>query len=180
VVTIGGDALTLVGNELKAGVPAPDFEAVAPSDMVTASVTRVKLSSLRGKPVIISAVPSLDTPVCDLQTHRFISEAAHLAPEVTVMTLSMDLPYAQARWLRDKDTAHMITLSDHLDGAFGKAYGILIKELRLLARAVFIIDQAGTVRYIQVVKDMVNEPDYDEVLESLGTIGQEEETWRKA
>ncbi len=180
VVTIGGDALTLVGNEMKAGVPAPDFEGIAPSDLVTASVTRVKFSSFRGRPVIISAIPSLDTPVCDLQTHRFIAEAARFSPDVAILTMSMDLPYAQARWLRDKDATRMITLSDHMDGAFGKAYGILIKELRVLARSVFIVDPAGTVRYVQLVKDMVNEPDYDEVLKSLNTIGQEEEAWKKA
>ncbi len=180
VVTLESEPLTLIGADLKVGDPAPDFEAVEPVDIVTLDFTRKGLSSFEGKNLVVSAVPSLDTPVCDLQTHRFSEEASKLGPSVEIITISADLPYAQARWIREKQVPNLTLLSDHQDMSFGKAYGILIKELRLLARAVFIIDSDRVVRYIQIMRDLNTEPDYDEVLNALNDITQEEAEWKKA
>ncbi len=155
---MNGNPLTLPGGEVKVGDKAPDFTAL------DNALSPVMLSSLRGKVVIISSVPSLDTPVCDLQTRRFNQEAGRLGGDVAVLTLSMDLPFAQKRWCGAAGAEHVKTLSDHRDASFGKAYGMLIQELRLLARGVFIVDRAGMVRYSQLVKEVTNEPDYDEVL----------------
>ncbi|MHB9028558.1 MAG: thiol peroxidase [Candidatus Latescibacterota bacterium] len=179
-VTLEGLPLTLIGNEVKNGDKAPDFEAVAPSDVITVGITKKNLSSFPGKTIVISAVPSLDTPVCDLQTHRFSEEAGKFGPAVEMVTISMDLPYAQARWIRENKLPNMSLLSDHLDASFGKAYGILVKEFRLLARSVFIIDPEGVVRYTQLLKDLNTEPDYDDVLRELSNVQQEEAGWKKA
>lgn len=158
IVKIKGKPLTLLGSELKIGDKAPDFEVVA-NDL-----SPVKLSSFKGKALIVSSVPSLDTPVCDLETKRFNQEAEKLGNDVGVLTISMDLPFAQKRWCGAADIRNLQTLSDHKDGSFGNAYGVLIKELRLLARAIFVIDATGIVRYIQIVNDITNEPNYEEVL----------------
>jgi thiol peroxidase len=112
-------------------------------------------------------VPSLDTPVCDLETRRFNQEAATLGPGVAVLTLSMDLPFAQKRWCGAAGVDKVTTLSDHRDASFGTAYGTLIKELRLLARCVFVVDKDGILRYIQLVKEIAQEPDYAAVLEAV-------------
>ncbi len=120
--------------------------------------------------VIISAVPSLDTPVCDIQTRWFNEEAAKLGPEVEILTISMDLPFAQKRWCGAAGVDRVKTYSDHRDAAFGLAYGVLIKELRLLARAVFVVDKEGVMRYAQLVKELSNEPNYDEVLQAVGKL----------
>ena len=159
-----GNPLTLVGEPAKVGAAAPDFAALG-NDMQP-----VKLSSLRGKKVVLSAVPSLDTPVCDVETRRFNQEAAKLGPDVVVLTLSMDLPFAQARWCGAAGVKSVTTLSDHRDAAFGTAYGLLIKELRLLARAVLIVDREGVIRYQQIVPEMTQEPDYADVLQALAKI----------
>ncbi len=179
-VTLNGEPLTLIGNELREGDKAPDFEAVAPVETITHSVKKITLDSFTGKFVVVSAIPSLDTPVCDLQTHRFSEEAARLGSSVEVVTISMDLPYAQSRWLRETQTSHITLLSDHLDASFGKAYGILVKELRLLARAVMIIDTERVVRYIELLKDINTEPDYDNVFGALETIQREKIEWKEA
>jgi len=157
-VTMKGNPVTLTGNEIQAGDAAPDFEAVA-NDM-----SAVKLSSYKGKVVIISAVPSLDTPVCDMETRRFNQEAENLGSDVVILTVSMDLPFAQKRWCGAAGVENVVTLSDHRTSAFGNAYGILIKDLRLHARAVFVVDREGTVQYVQLVKEITEEPDYDAVL----------------
>jgi len=157
-VTFKGSPLTLVGAEVRIGQPAPDFTAT------DTNLSPVSLSSLRGKVVVIASVPSLDTPVCDLQTRRFNQEAAALGPVVQILTLSMDLPFAQKRWCGAAGVMNLKTLSDHRDAAFGMAYGVLIKELRLLARACFVVDRQGVIRYIQVVKEVASEPDYAAVL----------------
>ena len=115
-------------------------------------------------------VPSLDTPVCDRETHRFNEEAGKLGDAVAVLTLSMDLPFAQKRWCGAAGVERVTTYSDHREAAFGLAYGVLIKELRLLARAVFVVDKAGALRYVQVVKELANEPNYDEVLEAVARV----------
>jgi thiol peroxidase len=163
-ITMHGNPLTLVGNEIKIGSPAPDFEAL------NNDLQPVKLSDFRGKVVVISAVPSLDTPVCDMQTRKFNSEATQLGDDVVILTLSMDLPFAQKRWCGAAGVDKVITLSDHKNAAFGVSFGVLIKELRLLARAVLVVDREGVVRYVQVVKEVSNEPDYDGVLTSLKKI----------
>lgn len=159
LVTLKGKQVTLVGNEVKVGQKAPDVELVA-NDLST-----VKLSSLlKGKIGIIVSVPSLDTPVCDTETRRFNQEAAGLGNDVTILTVSMDLPFAQARWCGAAGIKNLQTLSDHRDAAFGTSYGVLIKELRLLARAIFVVDKQGVIRYIQLVKEVATEPDYQTAL----------------
>jgi thioredoxin-dependent peroxiredoxin len=166
VVTIHGNPLTLVGEEIKAGAAAPEAE------LLDNDLNPVKLSSYRGKILVIAAVPSLDTPVCDLETRRFNDEAANLGADVEMVTVSMDLPFAQKRWCGAAGVKRLRTLSDHRAAAFGTAYGVLIKELRLLARAVFIIDREGAVQYAQLVKEVTSEPDYEEVLQALGKIAK--------
>jgi thiol peroxidase len=164
VITMKGNPLTLVGKELKVGDPAPDFE-VLDNDL-----TPVRLSSFKGKVCVVSAVPSLDTPVCDMETRRFNEEAGTLGSDVLILTISMDLPFAQKRWCGAAGVDKVITLSDHRDASFGTTYGVLIKELRLLGRAVFVLDREGTIRYIQIVKEVTNEPDYDAVLEAVNKL----------
>ena len=153
-----GNPLTLVGNELKVGDAAPDIE------VLSNDLTPVKLSSYRGKVCIVSTVPSLDTPVCDMETRRFNQEAADLGDDMVILTISMDLPFAQKRWCGAAGVDKVVTLSDHREAAFGDAYGVLIKELRLLARAVFVVDKEGVIRYVQLVKEIAEEPDYDAVI----------------
>ena len=153
--------LTLLGKGLKVGEPAPDFEAL------TNDLSPIKLSSFRGKVCIISSVPSLDTSVCDTMTRRFNEEAGSLGGDVVVLTISMDLPFAQSRWCGAAGVKNVQTLSDHRDASFGNAFGVLIKELRLLARAVFVVDKEGIVRYVQIVNELTNEPDYEAVLKMV-------------
>ena len=164
VITMKGNPLTLMGQEVYAGDLAPDFEVIA-NDL-----SQFKFSTLKGKVCIISAVPSLDTPTCDIETRWFNEEAAKLGPDVVILTISMDLPFAQRRWCGAAGVERVTTYSDHREASFGMAYGVLIKELRLLARAVFVVDEAGTLRYVQVVKELANEPDYDEVLKAVGQL----------
>ncbi len=158
IVTMKGNPLTLSGTELRVGDQAPDF-VVLDNDL-----NPVGFDSFRGKVCIISSVPSLDTPVCDMETRRFNNEASRLGDDVVVITVSMDLPFAQKRWCGAAGVDRVQTLSDHREGSFGRAYGVLIKELRLLARAVFVVDQQGTVRYLELVKEIANEPNYESVL----------------
>ncbi len=157
-VTMKGNPLTLLGNELAVGDRAPDFE------LLGNDLQPVSLSAFSGKVVIISSVPSLDTPVCDMETRRFNTEAAELGDDVAILTISMDLPFAQARWCGAAGVEKVTTLSDHFSAAFGEAYGVLIKELRLLARSVFVVDRNGVIQYIQHVEEIATEPDYGAVL----------------
>jgi thioredoxin-dependent peroxiredoxin len=157
-VTLQGKPLTLLGSEVKAGDKAPDFYTL------DNGLSPVNLTNYQGKVVIISSVPSLDTPVCDLETRRFNDEAAKLGKDVVILTISMDLPFAQKRWCGAAGVTHVTTLSDHKDASFGLGYGVLIKELRLLARAVFVVDRQGGIRYVELVKEMTSEPDYDAAL----------------
>ena len=157
-ITMKGNPLTLVGEELKAGDTAPDVT------LLDNELNPVQLSSFKGKVVVISSVPSLDTPVCDLETRKFNEEAANLGPDVQVLTISMDLPFAQARWCAAEGVDRLTTLSDHRDASFGNAYGVLIKELRLLARCIFVVDKEGTIRHIELVPELTSEPDYESVL----------------
>jgi len=161
LVTLKGNPVTLVGKEVKVGDAATDVT------LLDNDLKAVALSAFRGKVVVLSSVPSLDTPVCDTETRRFNEEAAKLGDGVAVLTISMDLPFAQKRWCGAHGIERVKTLSDHRDAAFGKAYGVLIKELRLLARAVFVVDRQGTVLHIQLVKELATEPDYAAVLKAV-------------
>lgn len=160
-VTFQGNPLTLSGTVVKVGQTAPDFTAVA-NDL-----SPFKLSSLKGKIVIISSVPSLDTPVCSIQTKHFNQDAGTLGPDVAIVTLSMDLPFAQSRWCGAEGVKSLQTVSDHKDAAFGQNYGLLIKELRLLTRAVLVIDKTGKIAYQQIVPEITQEPDYNAALNAV-------------
>jgi thiol peroxidase len=157
-ITFKGGPLTLIGKELKAGDKAPDFK------VVDNGLKPVTLASTKGKTRLISVVPSIDTPVCDLQTKRFNQEAAKLPENVAVLTISMDLPFAQARWCGAAGIDKIQLLSDYQDHSFGEAYGVLIKELKLLSRAIFVIGADDTVKYVEYVKEITTHPDYDKAL----------------
>lgn len=154
IITFKGNPMTLLGGDLMVGDAAPEFAVV---DNGLAATT---LASFAGKIKIISAVPSLDTPVCDTETRRFNQEAAALPGEVVVLTISLDLPFAQKRWCGAAGIDKVVTLSDYRDRSFGLAYGVLIKELLLLSRAVFVVDADNIIRYIQIVPEVTGEPDY--------------------
>ena len=161
LITLKGNPLTLLGNPLKEGDKAPA------STLVGNDLSEVKLSSFAGKVLVLSSVPSLDTPVCDTETRRFSQEAGRLGDKVNVVTVSVDLPFAQKRWCGAAGVKNVLTLSDHRDTAFGQDYGVLIKGLRLLARCIFVVDKGGVVRYVQLVKEVADEPDYDAVLAAV-------------
>ena len=164
VVTMRGNPVNLTGDELKVGQPAPDFE------VLDNGLKPVKFSSYKGKVCVISALPSLDTPTCDMETRKFNQMAAKLSSDVSILTISMDLPFAQKRWCGAAGVDKVITLSDHRQAEFGNAYGVLIPELRLLARAVFVVDKKGVIQHIQLVREIAEEPDYDAVLEALNKL----------
>lgn len=161
IVTMRGNPLTLVGNELKVGDKAPDVE------LLDNDLKPVKLSSFRGKICIITSVPSLDTSTCDRETRRFNQEAEKLGANVTILTISMDLPFAQKRWCGAAGVKNVHVFSDHREAKFGELYGALMKELRLLARTIFIVDQEGIIRHIHYVKEITQEPNYDEILQEV-------------
>lgn len=158
IVTFKGNPVTLLGPALKAGDKAPDFR------VVDTALTPVTLADFKGKIKIFSAVPSLDTPVCDMETRRFNKEAANLPDNLVILTVSMDLPFAQSRWCGAAGIDRVKTLSDYREKSFALAYGVLIKELQLLTRSIFIVDSADTIRYIQLVGEITAEPDYAAVL----------------
>jgi thiol peroxidase len=153
-VTFKGTPLHLLGAGVSVGDTAPDFTVLA-NDLapVTATV-------LRGNVTVLLSVPSLDTPVCDLETKRFNQEAVALGPKVRILCVSADLPFAQARWCGTAGVKAVTTLSDHRDTSFGLAFGVLIKELRLLTRAVFVVGPDAILRYAEIVPELTNEPDY--------------------
>jgi thiol peroxidase len=158
VITLKGNPFTLVGKEVKVGDKAPDVE------LLDNDLKPVKFSAFKGKVVIVSSVPSLDTPTCDMETRRFNTEAANLGENIVILTVSTDLPFAQKRWCGAAGVDKVKTLSDHRETAFGQSYGVLIKELRLLARTIFVLDKSGVVRYVQLVKEVSQEPDYAAVI----------------
>jgi len=160
IVTMKGNPVTLVGNEIKVGDKAPDCNLAA-NDL-----SAVSISSFGGKVRIVASVPSLDTAVCDMETRRFNEEAAKLDPNIVILTISMDLPFAQKRWCGAAGIQNVKTLSDYRQAQFGTSYGVLIKEFRLLARAIFVIDKTGTVRYIQIVNEVAKEPDYQAAIDA--------------
>ena len=161
VITFKGNPLTLIGAEVKVGDQAPDFKVVAKD------LSEVTLASTQGKTRLINVVPSLDTPVCELQTKRFNQEASKFPSSVAVLTLSMDLPFAQGRFCTANNADKITVLSDHRDASFGKNYGVLIKELRLLTRAIFIVGADDKVQYAEYVKEVTSHPDYDKALNIL-------------
>ena len=160
LVSMKGEPLVLVGTELKVGDRMPDCT------VVDKNLEPVKLSFFRGKVCIISSIPSLDTSVCDIMTRKFNEEVVSLGKEVVVLAISMDLPFAQDRWCIAADVKNVNVFSDHRDTSFGRAFGVLIKDLRLLARAVFIADREGIIRYIEIVNEITHEPDYEAALEA--------------
>ena len=160
LVTFKGGPLTLVGNEVTVGQPAPDF-TVTGNDLSAKS-----LGDYRGKTLIIATVPSVDTPVCDREIRRFNEEATGLSNDVTVLVVSCDLPFAQSRWCGAAQVDRVHTLSDYKDRSFGHTYGLYIKELGLLARAVMVIDKGGKLTHFQLVKEIAEEPDYAAALQA--------------
>ena len=159
IITFEGNPLTLVGNEVKVGDRMPDCT------VVDKNLAPVNLSSFLSKVCVISCMPSLDTSVCDIMTRRFSEEVVSLGKDVILLAITMDLPFAQDRWCIAADVENVYMLSDHRSCAFGESFGVLIKDLRLLARAVFIVDRDGIVRYKQIVPELTHEPDYDAVLQ---------------
>jgi len=160
-VTFQGNPLTALGSKLRVGEKAPAFELLA-NDLST-----VRSSDSAGKIRLISAVPSLDTAVCDMQTRKFNERLDTLGDQVVGYTVSADLPFAQAWWCGAAGVKRMQTLSDHRAMAFGDAYGTHIKELRLESRAVFVIDGNGVIRYVEYVKEITNHPNYDAALAAV-------------
>ena len=161
VTTLHGNPLHLEGAEPVVGAPAPDF-VCTDNDMGARRRT-----DYAGKVLLVASVPSLDTPVCDLETKRFNSEAASLSENVQVLVVSMDLPFAQKRWCGAAGIENLQTLSDHRDASFGTNWGVLVRELRLLARAVFVVDRDGILRHVQIVPEMGDEPDYAAALQAV-------------
>ncbi len=166
-VTLEGEEVTLVGSGPEVGQPAPDFMAV------DENLDTVPFSSLGDKIFVLSSVVSLDTPVCEKETRKFNEKAVEFGDDVEVITLSMDLPFAQERWCGAEGVENVTTLSDYRDASFGLAYGVLMKDLRLLARAIFVVDRDRTLRYRQIVPEVTDEPDYEPVLECLRDLTQE-------
>ena len=161
IITFKGNPMTLLGPDIRVGDKAPDFR------VVDNGMAQVTLANFRGKVRVISSVPSLDTPVCDAETRRFNEEAARLPGNVVVLTVSMDLPFAQKRWCAAAGVDKVKTLSDYQDRSFASAYGVLIKELKLLSRSIFVVDGNDVVRYVQHVKEVTTEPDYGAVLKEV-------------
>src|SRR6476620_4553516 len=162
--TLKGNPLTLVGPELKPGDKAPDFT------LVDNGLKPVTLKDTGNTVRIISVVPSLDTPVCDAQTKRFNEEAAKL-PGVDIITVSMDLPFAQKRWCGAFGVDKVKMLSDHKDGSFGAGYGTLIKELRIESRAIFVVDPNNKIRHAEYVKEVADHPNYEAALSAARSAG---------
>ncbi|MBI3016125.1 MAG: thiol peroxidase [Candidatus Tectomicrobia bacterium] len=160
VITFKGNPLTLLGPEIRVGDQAPNFSVLAKD------LSPVTLESSRGKARLFSVVPSLDTPVCDQQTRRFNEEAAKLPDNFEILTISMDLPFAQGRFCSTAGIDRLKTASDHREASFGLGYGVLIKELRLLSRSIFVVDKNDTVRYVEIVKEVTSHPNYEAALEA--------------
>ncbi len=158
-VTFQGNPLTLEGTQVKVGDTAPDFT------VINNDLNSLKLSDTKGKRVFLT-VPSLDTPVCDTEVRRFNQEASKLG-DVTIYTISMDLPFAQARWCGGAGIDKVITASDYKDREFGKNYGVYINELGLLSRAVFVVDENNKVTYVEYLNEITDEPNYDNALAAL-------------
>ena len=164
--TLRGNPLTVLGPALKVGEKAPDFKAVDDS------LKTVDLAGTGNGIRIFSVVPSLDTPVCDAQTKRFNEEAGKL-PDVKIYSFSMDLPFAQKRWCGAYGVDHIKMVSDHRDGSFGQAYGTLIKDLRIMSRAIFVIDKNNVIRHVEYVKEVADHPNYEAALSAARAASSE-------
>jgi len=164
VITMKGKPLTLIGPDVRTGARAPAFS------VLDGELNAVGLADFAGEVKIISVTPSLDTPVCDLQLRRFNREAASLPHNTVILNISMDLPFAITRFCTTAEIDRARALSDHREASFGTAYGVLIKELRLLARSIFIVDKDDIVRYKEIVPEQTNHPDYESALRALAEI----------
>lgn len=164
-VKMKGNPITLIGPELKKGDPAPDFRCVETLG------SEVSLGSFGDDVKVFNVVVSVDTPVCDVQIRRFNEEAAALSDSVQIITVSVDLPFAQSRYCAAAGVDRVRTASDYQYASFGEAYGVLIKENRLLARAIFVVGPDNVIEHVEYVGDIVNEPDYDAALEAIKSIG---------
>ena len=160
IITFHGAPLTLEGSSVEVGSQAPDFNVCA-NDLSPRT-----LADYKGKILIVSTVPSLDTGVCDLETRRFNAEAANLSDDIRILTISVDLPFAQARWCGAAGVDRLETLSDYKELSFGHAYGVVIKELRLLARTVWVINREGRIIYKEIVPEVTTEPNYENILQA--------------
>ncbi|MFH1782186.1 MAG: thiol peroxidase [Candidatus Omnitrophota bacterium] len=160
-ITVKGNPLTLLGEELKVGAKVPGFK------VIDGDLKEVSSEDFKDKIKLIASVPSLDTPVCDTEIKRFNDEASSLSKDLAIIFISMDLPFAQKRFCQDNTIKNVKTLSDHKDASFGMKFGVLIKELRLLARAIFIIDKENKLSYYELVKELSSPPDYDKALLAL-------------
>ncbi|MEY8751829.1 thiol peroxidase [Alkalicoccobacillus gibsonii] len=156
-ITFKDNPMTILGTEVEVGQKAPDFSVLA-NDL-----SEYRLADAKESVKLISVIPSIDTGVCDAQTRRFNEEAGSIN-NVEVLTISVDLPFAQKRWCAASGLEHVQTLSDHKDLSFGKAYGLVMEELRLLARAVFVIDTNGTLVHVEYVSEATNHPDYEKAI----------------
>ncbi|OBW59668.1 lipid hydroperoxide peroxidase [Solibacillus silvestris] len=165
-VTFKNSPVTLIGNEVKVGDQAPDFTVVA-NDL-----SEVTLKDSEGKIRLFSVVPSLETGVCDKQTRTFNEAAANLGDNVVIYTVSMDLPFAQKRWCGAAGIDNVVTVSDHRDASFGEAYGVHMKELRLLARSIFVVDETGKVSYVEYVPEGTDHPNYDAAIEAVKALAK--------
>jgi len=163
-VTFKGNPLTLVGEAVQVGAPAPDFDLTTYG---ASGMTHIHKADLLGKPAFISVVPSLDTPVCQIQTKTFNKRLATLGDKVTALTVSLDLPFAMNRFCGAEDIDSMRSGSDYMDRNFGQQWGLLIDELKILARAVFVLDSKGVVQYAEVVTEVASEPNYDAAIAAL-------------
>jgi thiol peroxidase len=165
-VTFKGTPLTLAGEEIKVGQQAPDFTL----HYFDGGLKTIKLSDLKGKPTFLSVVPSLDTPVCQTQTKKFNEQLAALGERINALTVSLDLPFAMNRFCGAESIKNMRVASDYQDRNFGKSYGMLIDELKLLARGVFVLDASGKVVYAETVKEVASEPNYDSAVKALKSL----------
>lgn len=164
IITVKGNPVTLIGVEVKVGDKAPDFT------ILDKDLKEIRLRDFSGKIKVISVSASLDTPVCDMQARRFNQEASRLPKDVMIINITMDLPFAISRFCTTAGIDKVQAFSDHRDASFGNAYGILIKELRLLARSIFIIDKNDVVRYIEIVPELTNHPDYDKAISAVNKL----------
>jgi len=162
--TFKGNPITLIGPQLKVGDAAPDF-TVSKNLLEDAS-----LKDFAGKIKLISVVPSLDTGVCDAQTRRFNEEAAGLGDDVVVLTISADLPFAQARWCGAAGVDRVITLSDYKSRSFGEAYGVLIKEFQLDMRSIFVVDKEDKIAYVEYLGEMTEHPNYEAAVDAVKSL----------
>jgi thiol peroxidase len=166
-VTFKGSPLTLAGKEVKAGQPAPAFTLHRFADGKMSTIT---LDTIRGKPTIISVVPSLDTPVCQIQTKKFNESLGSMGDKINAMTVSLDLPFAMNRFCGAEKITNLISASDYMDRSFGENWGMLIDELKILARGTFVLDSQGKVVYAEQVKEVAEEPNYDAAMSALKSL----------